>query len=215
MKGAGDQLLAGPGLPRDQDGDVARRHLADHRDHLPDRGRVADDPLEPVRGVELASQPRVLVPQQHGLGRPVHEVAEHLEVQRLLDKVVRPALEGRLGRRYVTVGRDHQRFDIRLVLLRKLQHPQAGCLVLHHEIRHDDVEVAVAELILGSGEAVDDRAHVPWFAQRLCHHIGVLDLVVDDKHLRVKSGLPVLTCHVATIVPLPLTAGPPPAGAPI
>jgi hypothetical protein len=37
----------------------------------------------------------------------------------------------------------------------------------------------------------------------------VLDLVVDDEYLRVKSGFFVLIGHVATIVPLaPLPRGP-------
>jgi len=61
---------------------------------------------------------------------------------------------------------------------------------------------------------VDDRAHVPRLTQRLGHNVGVLDLVVDDEHLRVKSGFSVLTGHVATIVSLPPTAGPP-TGPPI
>ena len=73
--------------------------------------------------------------------------------------------------------------------LGELQDLEPGFLGLHHEVGVDDIERAVAELLLGGVEAVDDRADVAGPAQRLGHHLGVLDLVVDDQDLGVERGL--------------------------
>ena len=132
--------------------------------------------------------------QQDRLGCPVHEVAEDVEIQRLLDEVVGAALQRRLGRRHVAVGRDHDRLRVALVLLGELQDLEARRLVLHHQIGDDHIEAAVHQFILGLGQAVDDGADVPGLTQRLGHDLGVLNLVVDNQDLR-GQGVRVRVSH--------------------
>ena len=185
VDGGGHQFLAGAALAADQDGDAARGHLADQGHHLAHRRAVADDPLEAVGGVQGPGQALVAVPQQHRLGRPLHQVAEDHQVDRLLDEVVRPALQGPLGRRDVAVGRDHDGLGVRLQLLGQFQHLEPGRRVLHHQVGDDDVEHPVAELVLGLGPAVADGADVARAAQGVGQRLGMLAVVVDHQDLRV------------------------------
>src|SRR5205085_2706899 len=56
VKRFGDELLAGPALPGDEDGRVCLRDLADGLVDLLHRRRVADDPLGLDEGADLVAQ---------------------------------------------------------------------------------------------------------------------------------------------------------------
>ena len=123
------------------------------------------------------------MPQQHGLRGAVDEIPEDHEVERLLDEVVRPALERGLRGRHVAVGGDEDRRRVGLVFLHESEDVEPGLLVLHDQIGHDHVEGTVHDLVPGGFESVDDGADMAGLPQRLGHDLGVLGLVVDDEDL--------------------------------
>ena len=177
------QLLAGAALAADQDRDAARGHLPDQGHHLAHGWAVPDDPLEPVGRIELALEPAVLVPEHHRLGGALHQVAEDHQVQRLLDEVVRPALQCLLGGRDVAVGGDHDGLGVRLQALGQLQDFQSRGGAFHHQVGDDDVECPVPEFVLGLGAAVPDGADVTGLLERLGHGLRVTAVIVHQQDL--------------------------------
>ena len=183
VDGGGHQFLAGAALAADEDGDAARGHLPNQGHHLAHGRAVPDDPLEAVRGIKLPLEPAVLVPEHHRLGGALHQVAEHHQVQRLLDEVVRPALQGLLGGRDVAVGGDHDGLGVRLQALGQLQDFQARRGTFHHQVGDDDVECSVPEFVLGLGPAVANGADVAWLLQGLGHGLRVTAVIVHQQDL--------------------------------
>jgi hypothetical protein len=83
VQGAGDQLLAGAGLPQDQDVGPGRPDLADQGLHRLHRRALADECLEVDRRVQLAAEGLVLQREPAGADQAVELGEQLLEDHRL------------------------------------------------------------------------------------------------------------------------------------
>ncbi len=196
----GDELLAGAALAEDQHGhgrggDDA--HLVDHAAHGLAR---RDQTLEAlVAAVRRGFGRRRAVPQQHRACGPVDEAAEDLQVEGLLDEVVRALLEGGPGGGHVSVGGHHHGLGLGLESACRFEDAKARVSAVwgdgpggrlrpggggHPQVGDDDVERAVLEFVERGGNPVDHGADVPGPLERIGHHLGMVRLVVDDQHLR-------------------------------
>ena len=146
---------------------------------------------------EAGARPR-RVPEQDGLGGAVDQRAEEVQVERLLDEVEDALLEGGAGGGDVAVGGDHDGLGVGLEVaggaedLRPASAPSGATSpcgglgprgVWHAQVGDDDVEGAVAELVEGAGDVVDDRADVAGLLEGVGHDVGVVGLVLDDQDL--------------------------------
>ena len=120
VDGAGDQILAGAALARDQDRRIRVRHQLDLLQHGLQRLAYSHDPADPGR---LAGQPRGET-TRHG---PAHRREQVVVVVRLREEVEDPGLHGAHRCGDVPVGRQEHGRSI---------HPGSGHLLVEVEARH-------------------------------------------------------------------------------
>ena len=112
----------------------------------------------------------------------VQKVRKMSRSRGFFDEVEGPALDRGFGGGHVAVGGDHNGLGVGLSLPRRGQDLHAVVVGVHLEVGHDQVEVAVRQLVLRLVEAVHQRADVAQPTQRLGHDLGVVRLVVDHQH---------------------------------
>ena len=114
MNSGSHQFLAGTALPTDQHRDGTWGNLADQSHHLPHSRAVANDAFKAKRRIKFALQTAVLMAQDHGFRGALHQIAEHHQINGLLNEVVCPALQGALGGGDVPVRGHHDGLGIGL-----------------------------------------------------------------------------------------------------
>lgn len=139
--------------------------------------------------------------QLDGFNRPSDKIAEYLQIEGFLDEVVGPPFQCSLGCCNIAVRSDHDGFGIRLVLASLAEHLQSGVFRFHGQIRHDDVEGAVPDLLCSLTGSMDDGADVTLATQCFPHGFRMIRLVVDDQNLGMDDILKISRAHCHTEYP--------------
>ena len=144
VDGAGDDLLAGAALARDEDRGVGLRHAVDEVVDLLHRGALADERVEPGSLSRLEAQALYLFAQAAVGRRAVDGDGEHVDLDGLVDEVVRARADGRDRRVEAPERGEHDDRHVGAVgddALAELDAADAA----HVEVGHDDVEVVGLE----------------------------------------------------------------------
>ena len=148
---AGHHLLTRPGFAADVNRRLAARQFRYCRTQLFDTRRPADEPPA-----------RCLDPLSH-FYRLGDEIAQVVDVERLIDEIEGPGLQGPDRRSHIAVGRDHGDGQIGIVLL-YVGDEIKPITVRKPHIRKTDVEVPLGQTGLGRGDIRGDGAidrHTP------------------------------------------------------
>ena len=155
VNGLGDELLAGAGLPLNQERGIGGGdplQPLDQADHLWAR---SDDPLKAELLVESLVELEVLPLQPHPLARPVDGRAEVGEIEWLLEVGEGALLHGRDRRGDGAMAGDDDHLCLGGGLLRPGEDFQAADVV-HHQVGDDDIERFLLDLPRPLGAATDD-----------------------------------------------------------
>ena len=180
--GLGRQLLAGAGLPRDEDRARARGHRLQQVEQLAHAGAAADQALEPVAFLDLRPQVGVLGPQAPLLERGPHDVQQLAELERLGDEVGGPPHDRghRVGDR--AEPGDDDADDVGITLEGGVEH-HGAVDARQPQVRQHDVEGAFREALDRRLAAVDLDHPVALVGQPLGGDPAQRGLVLDQQDL--------------------------------
>ena len=197
MDGAGDELLARPGLPCDQDGALGGGDPFHQRVDFLHGWAVANQALEVVSLPELRLQIPVLlrkVPAVQGvLDAEVHDLGS----RGLLQVVVGAQAAGFHRALQAAVGGEHDDDLIGpklLELLQGLQAVHSG----HPDVQQDDVEVLLLAYAQGFRSAGGDRHGVVLDFQADLEALEEVRLIVDDEDASFGHGLALIRQNLVT-----------------
>ena len=180
MDGAGDELLAGAALARDEHGGQAVGGLPDGLEDLEHLAAPADEVVEAPLAAELPLERLVLVPEALALQRVREDELDLVHLERLGDVVVRAELH-RLHRRLGGRERGDDHHDgLGRVLLRRPEHREAVHLP-HPEVGDDQVEHLTREGLDRLRAALADRDVVALLLQHDREEVAHAALVVHHE----------------------------------
>ena len=180
VDGAGDQLLTGAAPAGDEDGGVGGRDLLEHVEDLLHLLRGADDALKAVALVNLKIELDVVADEGLLLRGLLELGAEDVEIDRLVEIVVRAlveCLEGGLVRR---IAGHHDDLGVRIPAPGMADDVDAA-EVAHDEVGDDHVVVVFVDGFRALLPAEGERAPVAGALQRFARGFGVRTIVVDDQ----------------------------------
>ena len=183
----GHEFLARAAFARDQDRRVRRGDLRQGVEDARHGRTVADDPLEPEPFVELLLERDVLADEGLLLGRLLDDRSQLLDVDRLLEIVIRTFAHGGDRGLNVAASGEKDHLDRGIELLDVLENFEAVD-VGHDQIRDDDVDPAVipdhADAFLAAG---GDSAVAADSFEGLGRRLGVGLFVVNDQNAQLTS----------------------------
>jgi hypothetical protein len=220
VEGAGDDVLAGPGLAGDEHGAVGGRDLGDELHDLAHAGRGADHVADAVPGLEFGAEPAGQVDEVLAFERAGRGDQELRRADGFFEVVEGPELDGFDGRLDRGVSRDDEDFGVGRDIARGAEQLDAVHL-RHFDVEQEQVEVLLAEQIESFAGRRGGRDPVALVgedaADALANHLFVIDgehsrrlgpglLIVHDRDSPAGWGTGSSTVKVVPVAPSLWTA---------